>query len=482
MPIDALTLGIGLQGRHDFNLDGLKYQLEQQQAKAKADAKANKDAWDSYSDPLKDAMATMDASKIKPYLQQKAKTQFADTISKINERRKNGSTYGAKDIEDIQNLTFNLQKMYQESKGWDQVVNLHPKVVENINNPDGIDWLISQGPYYGTDVSPYQDGGYSISGSGMVDYDAIAKSKYEGIAEADLIEAIGKPTSRTVGDKIVQEQVYGLPSDVASVREDQLVSEILNTPGALLKFFTDNGLDGTSEKYFTDGPGGVGVMPKPEIMNMLRDYAKSVTGRYVKKGTLSDQPSGTGETPFQKSMSVSDVSSDPNHLSKGHSFRQVTYVPKKNLPPRSVDITKDVLKVDEVSGESLVAVEPDKIGKPLRDVQKSNMRVGWRDGKGYFIYGSDDNTYFVPLSQKSFTEFVQNTGDSPESVRENLVKVATGDDLSLVSSFVEFVGEEYNPAVAEKNKKNQAPSSIARNPEPAQEEEKKNKWESAKRK
>ncbi len=456
MPIDALTLGIGLQGKHDFSLDGLKYQLDTQREEAKAAAEKQKKDYDSWSDPIKQSMAIKPGAVL-PAFQREYKNVLGELTTGLMGGKESGRSFGAEDYGKFMDATMRLQEIQNESDHWKNSKNLPIRVQEAINSADGAEWLASKGAGFGVMISKNDRGSvsYAYPQGGMGDFNSVLTDVVKSVPEGELIAPTSNVKTYKQDGKTTTYREKVMDPQRKAAMVDDLYAKTIANPMMLLSFKQQYmGADSDLDIENFDPYGG-GVILKPELAAKVRNTISTALDKRVKsvEETSTERSSSGDRSDFEKTMAVSSVSSSPDHLGqKGVSVREVTYVPKKSLPPRSVDVTRETLKVNN-DGTGLTSVGMNEVGKPLRDVQKSNMRTAWRGGKGYFVYGSNDNTYYVPLSQKSFTEFVQNTGDSPEGVRENLVKVAAGDDLSIISDYAEFIGKEYNPTVTEKNKK-----------------------------
>jgi hypothetical protein len=219
----------------------------------------------------------------------------------------------------------------------------------------------------------------------------------------------------------------------------------------LLSFANRAGYDGVREDMFNAGPDGVGMVLKPEIQEEIQDWAKSVANKKV--DLLQQSYTPKAEKPEVERTTVSEMTTEPDYMGEnsGISKRTVLYQPGKNPPKRTLEITEGTLvnKLSPKEGDKPRKLSTGgKVGERILDIQKAPMGVTWIDGSGYFQYSGPKFTYYVPLSQQSFNNFLENTGKSAEEVREKLVKVAKGDDLSMMGKFSQFLGEEYNKGVA----------------------------------
>jgi len=469
MPIDALTLGIGLQGKHDFSLDGLKYQLDTQREEAKAAADKQKKDYDSWSDPIKQSMA-LDTSGLPAYLQPDAENVTASLVTDLMKMRESGNSFGANEYKLFMDTRNRLSSIKQEGDQWKGVKNVPQEVQKAVNSREGLNWFAERGPEFGAMISPNQRDGVSVAypKEGMGDFNSVLTDAVKSIPEGELISPTGNVKTYAQDGKTIKYREHVMDPQRKAAKVDEIYTQLNADPMLMLSFVQQNiGTDkGLSLDYFTQDPNSDGIIPKPEFASKIRNTISTAFDKRVRmeeeeykkeEPTTSFGSGGSGET---KDYSFEFVESDPVRTGEGPVFEDIGLVgglrtqykgktPKTfnmQLPNGSYELgNKGVQKLDNKSTgrtitASAVQSDIDKDGKFWYTVQsisqeapqekvdrwKSELKSGNEEAAqeimDNLIRDKYVNTYIIPENPKVKSDFFSGIGIQGEEARNKLQK------------------------------------------------------------
>lgn len=433
--MDALTLGIGLQGQHNFSLDGAKALLDAQKAKAAQAIAAQKKADDEMSAAIKDATGLIDPSKYANAYRAPVSNALNTFIQDVYQMKKNGtSDFGlsfAKRYGEFRNQigTYEVaSKQYFDNRN-----NLHPEVIAIMDDPKGTQRMADVGPLFGQEVNVTDKNDVIMNPVPYVD----TLSKYDELMSKQrpemTVPAGAKPsrTSMVPGTNSVYQYFEATPSEAA---KKELIAEGV-------RFLTDPsnqtntmiGMFGPlTPDRFEAGPGGVGIMPKEEYRKQIEKYVTDdVNARFREE----KQESGTKPAPREPSQSsfAKRVIINPARYN-GENKNEIRVhfgkssggeLPKANIPVdrKTMRLMTQDGKIEPMKASGSVEAVPEGL---FYDKKSGKMQLAYVtkvDSDGTALKGFDDSKYLLAdFNETNFAAFAGHMGADQEELMNTLLE------------------------------------------------------------
>lgn len=433
--MDALTLGIGLQGQYNFSLDGAKALLDAQKAKAAQAIAAQKKADEEMSAAIKDATGLIDPNKYANAYRAPVSNALNTFIQDVYQMKKNGtSDFGlsfAKRYGEFRNQIGAYEvasKQYFDNRN-----NLHPEVIAIMDDPKGTERMANRGPLLGQEVNVTDKNDVILN---PVPY----SDPFQGLI-ADLQKE--KPELMPVeGQKPVIEGVPGTnkvisrvgtaitPADKEALinRYTALMLDPQTAPNAMISLYGEVNPD-----MMEDFQGG-GVMPKAEVKNAIRarvnqiiDEHPAFRGERKEEGT-KPAPKEPSQSSFAKRVIINPArytGEDKNeirvHLGKSSGGE----LPKANIPVdrKTMRLMTQDGKIEPMKASGSVEAVPEGL---FYDKKSGKMQLAYVtkvDSDGTALKGFDDSKYLLAdFNETNFAAFAGHMGADQEELMNTLLE------------------------------------------------------------
>jgi hypothetical protein len=406
--MNQLALGIGLSGKYEVNIDGMKAQLEAEKAAAEQAVAARKARDKETSDVLKSATDFMGTSKVAPMYKDAVMSDYQRAIQEITSIRKNGGDFGLDSHKVLTKFKENLGHYVASSDEFYKSQNdLSPGVRDMFNDPKGLEratdvaYENAQTSYFFGDKNEHQVVFPVKSKNPISDWKT--KLNAQKIADTEPMKGTERTFTLPGTNNVQYEQKYGLNPTAQKQFVNQDVATLLNKQNiadTLKEYY-----GGLKPEYFENGPNGQGLVPTQAV---IADITKMVNDGY--SGRYEELKNFSGSIPQPK---TAPASASEKAFTKGAAWtngnvRGIPYNSRAANTEAPIDInattyekTADGKYIKTQTPSTTIGASP--AGPVLITGAKDNL---------YFSYNYTDprnkeiTTYLLPGSQKAFVDFV----------------------------------------------------------------------------
>jgi hypothetical protein len=446
--MNQLALGIGLSGKYEVNIDGMKSQLEAEKAAAEQAVAARKARDKETSDVLKSATDFLGTSKVAPMYKEAAMSAYQGTIQKMSSLVKDG-TFGLEANKELVKLKEILGHYVASSDEFYKSQNdLSPGVRDMFNDPKGLERATSvafenaQTSYFFGDKNEHQVVFPVKSKSPISDWKTALNA--QKIADTEPIKGTERSFTIPNTNSVQYEQKYGLNpvaqkqfvnKDVATLLNAQNISDTLK------EYY-----GGLKQEYFENGPEGQGLVPTQAV---IADITKMVNDGYSGRYEELKNFSGSIQQPKTEKASTYDKAFIPpgqpwaSGGEKGFDYGQAGTTARKAQVTAPAGTKQRVNgKYQDYNGGKEIVVEATPIGPVVirengKDLLKFRYNVPTGQGQvDQILIGGDT---------KGFVDFTTHMGITRDEKELDLLLSGIG---NIVSYKKDELIEKYVKALA----------------------------------
>lgn len=447
--MNALALGIGLSGKYEVNIDGMKAQLEAEKAAAEQAVAARKARDKETSDVVKSATDFLGNSKVAPMYKEALMSEYQKTIQEVSNIRKSGGDFGLDAQKTIAKFKETAGHYIASSDEFYKSYNdLPPSVRETFNDPKGLERAAqvaaenAQTSYAFGDKSENYVVYPTKIGDPIKDYmTALNARKGETMPIPGTENSFTIPKTNTV----VYTQQYGLDPAAQKQMVSEYTGQLLNPQNlhaTLIRTYGKIDMD----KHFEPGPNGQGMLPsKAVIDDITARVQKDVDTRYRE----TKERSGSIPQPKTEKASTYDKAFIPpgqpwaSGGEKGFDYGQAGTTARKAQVTAPAGTKQRVNgKYQDYNGGKEIVVEATPIGPVVirengKDLLKFRYNVPTGQGQvDQILIGGDT---------KGFVDFTTHMGITRDEKELDLLLSGIG---NIVSYKKDELIEKYVKALA----------------------------------
>lgn len=369
--MDPIALSIGMQGKFDVSLDGMKAQLEAEKAAAAQRIKEQEKKDAEINDIYKSATDLLDGSKYLPVYHSEVKTQSADLFRRMDEAVRAG-----KSVMEIKKMIIDSRESLDAMKRSTDITteaikkgDVPQSVIQAVMDPKGQETLIQAAHDNFQTTVPYGDKGQfvffpqKIEGTYSKAMETLSTMKLPTEFVSDQTKAFQVPENP---EKRIILQEKQTPEEKKRIITDTYY-ELLTSPkeiaNTVMSVFGKN-----DQRIYAPGPDGMGMVLTPEAEAVLKGAItqqlernpnlKTQTTSIVKKDEPKPASRGLAETSrfvftTPQQSYVPWAKTEPG-VSGIKTISSSTLQPKKAAKGGNITVSPGDLMVDYSKGGSVL--------------------------------------------------------------------------------------------------------------------------------